>query len=125
MRREEILSLVKNDIINIGAHTKTHPCLSGLNLDEQKEEIVGSKRSLEKILGCDVNTFAYPYGIFNKDSVEIVRSSGFVAACTIQHGSLESNADVFKLPRCWVGNWDLTKFKASLEDFFISVSFSI
>jgi len=64
----------------IGAHTLTHPALTKISLNEVKQEALGSKRELEKILGKKVLSFAYPYGRYNQLVEEVVKKSGFVMA---------------------------------------------
>jgi hypothetical protein len=77
---------------------------------------------LESMLDQPVNTIAYPYGgagDFNQDTLNIVREAGFKAACTTIGGFVTKNRDAVALPRCWVGDWELSTFKQQLETFFI------
>ncbi len=47
----------------IGAHTRSHPCLSNLHEEQQLEdEIVGGADSLSLRLGVPVEHFAFPFG---------------------------------------------------------------
>lgn len=120
MTAEELRQLQQNQLIHLGAHTKTHPLLSLLSLEEQYEEIVGGCRELESVIGQSVDSFAYPYGDFNDISVEIVGAAGFKAACTTLPGIVESGDDVVQLPRFWVGNWNVDTFKQKMERFLSS-----
>ena len=58
----EVCELAQGGLVEIGAHTVTHPVLARLPLPEQEAEIRQSKACLEKILGRPVTSFAYPYG---------------------------------------------------------------
>jgi peptidoglycan/xylan/chitin deacetylase (PgdA/CDA1 family) len=59
---EEVAALARGKLIEVGAHTMTHPALSALPVASQREEIQRSKARLEDILGQPVTSFAYPYG---------------------------------------------------------------
>ena len=75
---------------SIGAHTHTHPVLASLTAEQQRFEIVESKRILEEQLGSRVRLFAYPYGkrgsTFTEASMQIVQECGFDAAFSFYGG---------------------------------------
>ena len=48
--------------MTIGAHTRTHPILSTLPREAQRDELRGGKAWLEEALGRTVATLAYPVG---------------------------------------------------------------
>jgi peptidoglycan/xylan/chitin deacetylase (PgdA/CDA1 family) len=59
---------------SIGAHTQTHPKLNTLDNNSLYEEIISSTNRIEKRLGIDINTFAFPFGTpeyIDKNSLEI------------------------------------------------------
>jgi len=119
----ELIQLTQNGLVELGAHTITHPVLSALSADAQYAEIVGSRQRLEAIIGSPVLTFAYPHGRvqdFTDETVEIVETAGFRAACTAIPGVVESGDDLLRLRRYWVHNWDLETFKQSLTSFFVA-----
>lgn len=57
---EEVSALGKGGLIEIGAHSVTHPFLSFLPIARQREEIQDSKTRLEEIVGQKVVSFAIP-----------------------------------------------------------------
>jgi peptidoglycan/xylan/chitin deacetylase (PgdA/CDA1 family) len=121
MNTDEILKLSQSGVIDIGAHTITHPVLSTLSVEEQYDEMVGSQKRLESILGRPVHTFAYPYGAsgdFTPQTLEIVREAGFKAVCTTVSGTVTNEKDPMSLPRRTVGDWDLVTFEQQLDTFF-------
>ena len=123
MDETEVIQLAKDGIIEIGAHTVTHPMLSSLTPDDQTREIVEGRHTLEEIIGEEVHSFAYPYGKaedFTQESVQIVRSAGFSFGCSSICGSVESGSDIFQLNRCGIHNWEIDTFIQHIEDFFIS-----
>ena len=92
----QIEQLVDNGI-EIGAHTLSHPDLSGLEQDTIEREIVGSAQEINSRLSKPVQTFAYPYGSVSNDAVTIVGRT-FRAACTTVHRRT-SDEPVTLLPR--------------------------
>jgi peptidoglycan/xylan/chitin deacetylase (PgdA/CDA1 family) len=68
----------------IGAHTVSHPDLSRLGFDECLREMGESRDELERTLGIEVRTFAYPSCHYCPAAVEAVRAAGFTAAVTCQ-----------------------------------------
>ncbi len=118
----ELIQLAGDGLVEVGAHTIHHPTLSALPASTQSDEIAGSRHGLEALLGHPVLTFAYPHGQaedFTDETVEAVQAAGFRAACTTIPGVVDSASNPYRLPRFWVGNWDLETFKKNLEWFFL------
>ncbi|HET9530190.1 MAG TPA: polysaccharide deacetylase family protein [Blastocatellia bacterium] len=67
--------------IEIGSHTKTHPDLRRLSVDKIEDEIRTSRAEIESRIGAAVESFAYPFGSFNRETMDVVKRS-FRAACT-------------------------------------------
>jgi peptidoglycan/xylan/chitin deacetylase (PgdA/CDA1 family) len=111
----ELGELTQGGLLDLGAHTVSHPVLSSLSINDQYAEISDSRQRLESITGRPVLTFAYPYGAFTNQTVDMVKAVGFRAACTTVYGSVESGADRFRLQRFAVKDWDLETFKERLE----------
>jgi peptidoglycan/xylan/chitin deacetylase (PgdA/CDA1 family) len=105
----ELTLLADGNLIEVGAHTVTHPVLSRLPMERQREEVAGSKRQLEEILGRPVSSFAYPYGAptdFDETTVSLVRAAGFGRACANVPGRVTRRTDPFRLPRLVVRDCD-------------------
>ena len=70
---EKELGALSPDLVEIGAHTLTHPILPHVDDAWLEREIVESKRRLEAVLQRPVTTFSYPNGAFDRRCLEIVR----------------------------------------------------
>lgn len=106
--------LSQSPFIEIGAHTVTHPRLSELMLDKQKEEIFNSKRQLETLLKKPIETFSYPFGAdgdFNAQTEDLAKEAGFMCACANQPGYVYSNSNLYTLPRILVRDYNLKNLK--------------
>jgi peptidoglycan/xylan/chitin deacetylase (PgdA/CDA1 family) len=71
----------------IGSHTQTHPCLTGLNETELRRELETSKKTLEDALGREVKYLSLPFGRFNQKVLETARNLGYSAVCTMEPGA--------------------------------------
>jgi peptidoglycan/xylan/chitin deacetylase (PgdA/CDA1 family) len=112
----ELERLADGTLIEIGAHTVTHPHLSSLSVNRQREEIHGSKTSLAEITGRPVEAFSYPHGDFSDLTVDVVRSAGFQTACTTHSGPVaKRRSEPLVLPRVQVENWDAETLEEMLE----------
>jgi peptidoglycan/xylan/chitin deacetylase (PgdA/CDA1 family) len=101
--------------MEIGAHTRTHARLPELSIGKIEEEVSGSKKDLEDLLGLPVTSFAYPYGLFDEVCVEVVKKSGFDIACTTRTGWFGSEPDLFRVRRVGVSSSDgLSRFARKL-----------
>jgi peptidoglycan/xylan/chitin deacetylase (PgdA/CDA1 family) len=114
----EVRTLADGGLIEIGAHTVTHPALPELAAAEQQSEIRQSKARLEEILDRPVISFAYPYGAQSAATAAIVREAGFHRACATTVGPVEPGVDPFQLPRVQVNDWDGAGFEQRLSAWF-------
>jgi peptidoglycan/xylan/chitin deacetylase (PgdA/CDA1 family) len=108
---DEIIKLSKGNLIDIGAHTISHPILAKLTINDQQQEIQQSKASLENISNSKVNCFSYPNGSLSKETIRLVRKAGFICACASHNDIITKGSDRFRLPRFWVRDWDRTKLE--------------
>jgi len=70
-------------LLEVGAHTITHPFLDQLTREEQSMEINESRRVLSGITGKPIRYFAYPGGNYNRDTVELVKTTGYEASFAV------------------------------------------
>lgn len=110
--------------IEFGGHTKTHPKLATLSLEEVREEIVTSKKVLEERLGHSLISFAYPYGNLNEDVKKIVRDCGYDFAVATDSGDISFSEDLFQIRRIGIfstNNFFTFKRKVSGRYNFIKI----
>lgn len=117
MSQRELATMGECRLVEIGAHTVTHPALSALDRERQRQEIRQCKTDLEALIGRSVTSFAYPYGRardYTSETVELVRESGFSRACSTSAGLAGCDSDPLQLPRMNVGDWDGEEFAQRL-----------
>jgi len=62
---------------DIGSHTISHPNPATLTRDQMRQEICGSRQDMIRHGIADPQSFAYPFGIYNRTVEDIVRQCGF------------------------------------------------
>ena len=118
---EQIRELAGGGLIEVGAHTVTHPVLSTISVEAQRDEIRNSKLELEAILEKPVTSFAYPYGQrgdYTSATVKLVREEGFACVCSNFTGVVQPGVDRFQLPRFVVRDWSGDEFERRLKEWF-------
>jgi peptidoglycan/xylan/chitin deacetylase (PgdA/CDA1 family) len=93
----------------LGAHTRTHPTLPELALENARSEIVESKQRIEDEVMAPVRFFAYPGGkggTHYNDRIRAIVEKEFDVCCTTDRGrnSLRK-LDLFGLRRICVQRW--------------------
>lgn len=105
-------------IVDVGAHTMSHPLLPKLSPKQQQFEIFESKRMLENQLGRPVTTFSYPFGGRNTATIEAARRAGFDFACTTVQETVSAANQSHELPRFDVKNWTGEEFNRRAQKWF-------
>lgn len=114
LRADELSDLTAGGLIELGAHSHSHPLLSSLSRPDQQDEIAGCKKLLERVTG-DVHAFAYPHGDHSEGTVGLVREAGYQCACTSIPDVCHVGTDPFTLPRFWPGPRDDGRFSRWLR----------
>ena len=114
---DNIRTLLKSGLIEIGAHTLWHKNFSKQKTQEKKFEIEESKRIIEDSFGLECKTFSYPFGIYEKGDEKLVREAGFIGAVTTEKKGVDFDSDtLFLLPRVAVKD-EYFKFIYKLRKF--------
>jgi peptidoglycan/xylan/chitin deacetylase (PgdA/CDA1 family) len=121
LRPEEVVRLNDGGLVEIGAHTVTHPVLAAHAPEAQRREIETAKQQLENLVGGRVSAFAYPFGTpadYTGDTVNLVRNAGFKCACSNFPGWVRRGTSVHELPRYLVRNWNGDEFARNLGSWY-------
>jgi peptidoglycan/xylan/chitin deacetylase (PgdA/CDA1 family) len=74
---EEQLRALPKDLIAIGSHSVSHSRLPEVDDTRLREELAGSRKRLEELLGRKISTLAFPYGAHDDRVVEACRDAGY------------------------------------------------
>lgn len=103
MNKDQMRCMV-NCGMHVGSHGYDHYWLGSLPKDKQNEEIQQAIHFIQEI-GGDINnwTMCYPYGNYNDDTIDILKSNGcqFGLTTRVALASIDSTETdaIFKLPR--------------------------
>jgi peptidoglycan/xylan/chitin deacetylase (PgdA/CDA1 family) len=89
MTWEQVREVSRNGI-SIGSHTHSHPVLSQLDQEGQREELRISKEILERELGMRVRSVAYPFGgnfHYGRESMSLASECGYEIGFSFQGGA--------------------------------------
>jgi len=100
---EDIHEMAANGI-EFYPHTKTHPILSKVSLEQKKKEVMEPKKVIEARLETRADIFCYPNGgldDFDEETISVLKSSGYLAAVTGISGldNTKGTVDMFRLRR--------------------------
>jgi len=87
----EELRRLSGEGVTLGGHTRSHPLLNRVTLNEARDEIIGSLRDLQREVD-NRNTewvFAYPDGAVTPVVAQVVREAGFSLAFTTRRGTID------------------------------------
>lgn len=99
---DQLKALSEEPLCTLGGHTKSHCRLSLLSKDQQYDEIVSGKKWLESIIGKPVVHFAFPYGDYNKQSIDIMKECGIKCSVAAWGGGVRVSGNIYELPRVLV-----------------------
>jgi peptidoglycan/xylan/chitin deacetylase (PgdA/CDA1 family) len=116
MTAAEVHKISASGLIEIGAHSVTHPVLSSLTSAEQSLEVTGSRDACCDLVGYRPHAFAYPFGDYNNDTVATVADAGFGLACTTDAFGVGREAQRLRMPRLQVGEWTTSELMAAMSD---------
>ena len=101
--------------VDFQPHTQFHPILPHCTETECRQEILGSKLDLEKLLDIECSHFSYPNGDYTEREIEIVKTAGFRSARTTDIGWNTQKTAPYRLKTVPIADdAGLTLFRAQL-----------
>ncbi len=92
-----------NNGIEIGSHTLDHSKLSKLTYDEQVYNLKQSKKVIDEKLGINCRYLSYPYGKYNKTTVNASKEAGYDMAFTTKGKWAYKSNGIYTLNRVYIG----------------------
>ncbi len=113
---------LQSEGVDIECHSMTHPRLTshGSKTPEQyaawlNNETVNSKAILEKHMGKPITSFAYPYGLYNKQVEAAVIAAGYESIFTVADNPVHSTTDLHSIGRYTITQNVVKNFPAYLR----------
>ena len=105
MTWEQLKEMADSGAVTIANHTLSHPTLHNLPTRAEKEnEIIGANKALKYHLGIDNLWFAYPYGDYDDEVIDICKKAGIKLAVTTDAGRVHVGSYPYDLKRVYIGN---------------------
>ena len=119
MTEDQLRKMADSPSAEIGGHTRNHPILATLTVEQARAEIEGGKADLETMIDRSLRLFAYPNGKLGRDyrpeHAGLVREAGFDAAVATDWGTLDGSTDLYAVPR-------FTPWHRNYNRFFIDLA---
>ena len=93
-----------SDKFEIGNHSNSHPNLKKLSANELEDDIKESTRLIQEVTFKKPEIFAYPFGMFNQSTIDILKNSGYKLGFTTDRGMVKVGTDPFKIKRFGIAN---------------------
>lgn len=105
MRWEDVNKIVRSGM-RIGSHTCNHEILSFLNSSEQEAEIARSLELIKIRTGLESIYFAYPNGLYNNTTLQLLEKYGVKYGFSTQPGLNMQNTNRLVLKRIGINSSD-------------------
>ena len=81
------------------SHTVNHPDLANSSLETQKNELVASKRLLDKVLDQNTSVIVYPSGRYSQVTIDQAKKADYKLGLTTTNGLASSADGLYSLKR--------------------------
>jgi peptidoglycan/xylan/chitin deacetylase (PgdA/CDA1 family) len=105
MNWQQIKSLARAGV-EIGSHSYHHPQLTLLDEDQRWQELAGSRGIIQEHLQVTVDSFAYPFGLYDSSLIRTTSAAGYHYGCTAHFYYLSINTNPLMIPRFEVDSLD-------------------
>ena len=90
---------MKNAGLTFESHTVNHPDLANSSLETQKNELVASKRLLDKVLDQNTSVIVYPSGRYSQVTIDQAKKADYKLGLTTKNGLASSADGLYSLKR--------------------------
>ncbi len=108
LSRAAVAEMARSELVEFGAHTRSHAILSRLPAEHRRSEIERSLEDLERLTGRAATFFAYPNGRsrdYDAAAVDDLARCGVRAAVTTEPGLNHAATPLLELRRATIGPW--------------------
>ncbi len=100
LRWSELKIMISSGVFEVGSHTNSHKKFNKrAEYENLKEELILSKKIIEEKLNIEVNSFAWPWGKFNQQDMELANKCGYKLIFTTITGASKPGDDPLMIKR--------------------------
>lgn len=124
---DELRELKATGLFDVQSHTYWHPNfnIERRRLDARQYQdfvnfqLTKSKSTLERMLGCQVDMLAWPFGIYDDQLMQMAARAGYIAGFTIERRAVQPSDSIMALPRFLIeDSMDRRAFERMLQAAF-------
>jgi peptidoglycan/xylan/chitin deacetylase (PgdA/CDA1 family) len=104
LRFSELAVLAADERIDFGVHTLSHPSLPLLPYHEQVAEMRNNFTLLRRQLPRVLPVVAYPYGLYDRNTVRAALEAGMIAGVTMEGRATANHPHPMTVPRIGAGD---------------------
>lgn len=82
----QVQTLLDSGCFELGSHSMTHANFLQLDAAAAQQELADSRQALEQRFGVEINSFAWPFGLYRADQLEQLAQAGYASAVTTTEG---------------------------------------
>ena len=113
-----------NEGMSVGSHTSSHKNLNKINYNEKLYQILSPKKFFFEKLSLNINSFSYPFGHFDNESVEIVKKNYDFAVTTKRSRYKQDKFEFSLLPRIPINKTDsMFKFYLKIKTIYEDIKY--
>ncbi|RKM60413.1 polysaccharide deacetylase family protein [Butyrivibrio sp. CB08] len=119
LTNDELKRLSDSEFITIGGHTVNHNALLYQTEEQQRYELMHSKKIIEDIIGKKITTFSYPFGqrdTYSDTTIRLLNECGFTRAASTVQELTGRDFNPYEIPRIGQPEVDLKTFARKLEE---------
>ena len=114
MNRDQINEWLQNGF-DVGSHTMDHLDLIKLNYENKNKQIINSKKFFKDAFNIEIDSFAYPFGSYDNETLNIIKQNYNYAVTTKRSRFIKNKFSNELLPRVPISKND------SLFKFFLKI----
>ncbi len=96
---QQIHDLASDPLVTVGHHGHTHDHLLYMSLEKAEKDIETASEIYQKELGSVPDIFAYPFGEYSQNLIDILKKKGLKAAFGQYSSAASSGSNPYGLPR--------------------------
>lgn len=114
---DEYRHLIESGLVDLGCHTYnlhefSHRGVLGVSEEEIIKDLSLFQETFKKEIGIHAEILAWPFGLYDKESIEIARNAGFKYILTSNEGYFDRNGSRYAIPRLNINDkLDLLSFQ--------------
>jgi len=123
MNHDQISEWLQNGF-NVGSHTMDHLDLIELNCENKNQQIIDSKNFFKDVFKIEIDSFAYPFGSYDSETVNIIKQHYDYAVTTKRSRFIKNKFSNELLPRVPINkNDNLFKFFLKIRTPYEDIKF--